>query len=323
MLIKEMSDRTEFTGFYLLKSATLKSTADQRHYLDLVIADATGEIPLKFWDISEMDKETYFSGMIVKVQGTVSLYREKLQAKVVRMRAASDQDGYAISDFVKSAPVPPADLLAIIEHTISEFHHPKVKKIVNFCVGRVREQLMSYPAGKSVHHAYYAGLAYHIVRMLEIADFLCKQRPFLNQDLLKAGILLHDLCKVEEFEGGEQGIVTEYTVRGNLLGHISIVNNWISEAAITYSIPTHDPVVTSLQHLVLSHHGKLEYGSPVLPQLPEAIALAQIDLMDSRLQAVEDALMGNTEECITSLRAIEGGRVYRLTWDEEQEKVGG
>lgn len=317
MLIKDMADRNEFIGFYLLKNATLKQTADQRYYLDLIIADTTGEMPLKFWDISDLDKETYFSGMVVKVQGTVSLYREKLQAKVTRIRPAKEEDGQVVSDFVKTAPVPPADLLAIIDHTVAGLRNSKVKSVVEYCVGRVREQLMSYPAGKSVHHAYYAGLAYHIVRMLELADFLIKQRPFLNADLLKAGILLHDLCKIEEFEGGEQGIVTEYTVRGNLLGHISIVNNWICEAAMNFSLDLHDPVIVSLQHLVLSHHGKLEYGSPVLPQLPEAIALAQIDLMDSRLQAVEDALSESSEDCVTSLRAIEGGRVYRLAWDEE------
>lgn len=317
MLIKDMSDRNEFIGFYLLKNAMLKQTADQRYYLDLIIADTTGEMPLKYWDISDMDKETFFSGMVVKVQGTVSLYREKLQAKVIRIRPATEEDGQVVSDFVKTAPVPPVDLLATIDHTVARLHNPKVQRVVEYCVGRVREQLMSYPAGKSVHHAYYAGLAYHMVRMLELADFLVKQRPFLNEDLLKAGILLHDLCKVEEFEGGEQGIVTEYTVRGNLLGHISIVNNWIYEAALTYSFDPHDPVIVSLQHLVLSHHGKLEYGSPVLPQLPEAIALAQIDLMDSRLQAVEDALSASSEDCVTSLKAIEGGRVYRLAWDEE------
>lgn len=317
MEIKDFMDRNEFVGFYLLKQAVVKQTADQRNFLDMTISDTTGEIPLKFWDISDIDKETFFSGMVVKVQGMVSLYRDKLQAKVIRIRPAQDEDGFTVSDFVKSAPVPPADLLAIIEQTISEIRNPKIKAVVAFCVGRVREQLMSYPAGKSIHHAYYAGLAYHIVRMLEIADFLCKQRPFLNQDLLKAGILLHDLCKVEEFDGGEQGIVTEYTVRGNLLGHISIVNNWIYEAALTLGLETGDTTVSALQHLVLSHHGKLEYGSPVLPQLPEAIALSQIDMLDSRLQAVEDAMENTTEECITSLRAIEGGRVYRLSWDEE------
>lgn len=316
MEIKDFLDRNEFVGFYLLKHAAVKQTSDQRDYLDMIIADKTGEIALKFWDITDTDKETYFSGMVVKVQGTASLYREKLQGKVIRMRLANDADGYAVSDFVKAAPVPPADLLAVIEKTIESLFSPKVRTIVQFCVGRVREQLMSYPAGKSIHHAYYAGLAYHIVRMLELADFLCKQRPFLNSDLLRAGILLHDLCKVEEFIGGEQGIVTEYTARGNLLGHISIVNNWIYEAALVYNLGTQDKTVTALQHLVLSHHGKLEYGSPVLPQLPEAIALAHIDMLDSRLQAVEDALDNTTEECITSLRAIDGGRVYRINLDE-------
>jgi len=312
VLIKDMADRCEFLGFYLIKSATVKQTADNKNYLDMVISDTTGEIPLKFWDISDLDKETYFAGSVVKIKGTVSLYREKLQAKVSRIRLATEEDGVQVSDLVKTAPVPPVDLLAIIDNTIASIGHPKMKQIVEFCVSRVKEQLLSYPAGKSVHHAYYGGLAYHMVRMLELADFLCKQRPFLNQDLLKSGILLHDLCKIEEFEGGEQGIVTEYTMRGNLLGHISIINNWIYEAALQFHIQPHDDVVTALQHLVLTHHGKLEYGSPVLPQLPEALALSQIDMLDSRMQAVEDILSASNEDCVTSIRAIEGGRMYKL-----------
>jgi len=314
--INEWTARNEFTGFYLLKAATVKQTADQKDYLDMIISDKTGEVPLKFWDISETDKATFFAGSVVKVKGVASLYRDKLQGRVTKIRLATEEDGYQVSDFVKSAPVPAADLIHVIERTIEEIVNPKISQIVRYCVSRVKEQLWSYPAGQSVHHNYYSGLSYHIVRMLEIANFLIQQRPFLNADLLRAGVLLHDLCKVEEFQGGEQGIVTEYTIRGNLLGHISIINTWIYEAAQRFELDTHDPVVMALQHMVLSHHGKMEYGSPVLPQLPESIALCQIDLMDSRLQAVEDHLSQTKESCVTGIRAIDGGRIYRLELDE-------
>ncbi len=319
--INELADRSEFVGYYLLKNAMLKRTADQKDYLDMIISDTTGEIPLKFWDISDMDKETFFAGSVVKVKGLVSTYRDKLQAKVIRIRLATEEDGYQVSDFVKSAPVPAADLMNVIDQTIEEIQNAKMKKIVRFCVSRVKEQLWSYPAGQTIHHNYYSGLAYHIVRMLELAGFIIKQRPFLNADLLRSGILLHDLCKVEEFQGGEQGIVTEYTVRGNLLGHISMMNTWIYEAALTFGMEAHDPVLMAIQHMVLSHHGKLEYGSPVLPQLPESVALFQIDLMDSRLQAIEDHLSNTTDPCLTGIKAVEGGRIYRLNLEETDDSL--
>lgn len=307
-----MIDRSEFLGFYLLKSATLKQTNDNKSYLDMVISDTTGEIPLKFWDVSEMDKETYFAGSVVKVKGVVSVYREKLQAKVVKIRLVTEEEGFEVRDFVKSAPVPAADLIHIIDQTIEQLQNIKIQNIVRFCVSRVKKQLWSFPAAKSVHHAYYSGLSYHMVRMLEIGEFVIGQRPFLNADLLRGGILLHDLGKILEYEGGEQGICTNYTMAGSLLGHISMVNAWIHEAAGQFEMTVDDPVVMSLQHMVLSHHGKLEWGSPVLPQLPEAIALHHIDSLDAKLQAIEDALADSKEDCVTGIKAIEGGRMYRI-----------
>lgn len=314
MLVKinELTSGMEFTGFYLLKSAMVKQTNDNKSYLDMVIGDATGEMPLKFWDISDADKEAYVTGSIIKLKGIVSTYRDKLQAKVLKIRLATKEDGYQIADFVKSAPVPAADLIHVIEQTIEQMRNEKIRNIVNFCVNRVKQQLWSFPAAKSMHHSYYSGLAYHMVRMLEIGDFIIRQRPFLQADLLRAGILLHDLGKVLEFEGGEHGICTNYTLAGQLLGHISMINTWVHEAAGHFGIDTQDHAVVGLQHMVLSHHGKLEYGSPVLPQLPEAIALHYIDNLDAKLQAVEDALDGSKDDCVTGIRAIDSGRVFRL-----------
>ncbi len=314
MLVKinELETGMEFTGFYLLKSAMVKQTNDNKSYFDMIMGDATGEMPLKYWDISDVDKVTFLTGSIVKIKGIVSTYRDKLQAKVIKIRLATEEDGYQIADFVKSAPVPAADLIHIIEQTIATIQNEKIQNIVNVCVSRVKTQLWSFPAAKSMHHSYYSGLAYHMVRMLEIGDFIIRQRPFLHADLLRAGILLHDLGKVLEFEGGEHGICTNYTMAGQLLGHISMINTWVYEAAQQFGIDTQDPVVIALQHMVLSHHGKLEYGSPVLPQLPEAVALHYIDNLDAKLQAVEDALAGSKEDCVTGIKAIDGGRVFRL-----------
>ena len=144
------------------------------------------------------------------------------------------------------------DLLHTIKLTMNEITEPQVRSIVQYCVSKVEEKLMHYPVAKTYHHAYFAGLAYHIVRMLEIGDFICK-RPFLNPDLIRAGIILHDIAKPEEMIA-QMGIVTDYSNQGKLIGHIALASNWIVEAAIQNDIALESEVVLGLQHLVLSHH---------------------------------------------------------------------
>ncbi|MBU5444226.1 3'-5' exoribonuclease YhaM family protein [Paenibacillus sp. MSJ-34] len=313
-LIKTFADGDEITGFYLLKSAAVKQTngTPPKDYFDLILADRSGEISAKFWDAAPADKETYFAPMLVKVKGIVHTYREKLQFKVVRMRPATDEDGYSLTEFIRSAPVPPVDLVGVMKRTAASLTDEDMRTIVQYVIAKVEDKLMHYPAGKGMHHAFYAGLAYHIVRMLELGEFVAKQRPFLNRDLLLAGILIHDIAKTEEMDA-ELGIVKDYSFTGKLLGHISLAANWTVEAAIASGIDTNSETVVLLQHLILSHHNLGEWGSPVQPQIPEAVALHYIDQLDAKLQAVEDAVdtLPDTEQWTAPLRIIENKQIYR------------
>jgi 3'-5' exoribonuclease len=314
-LIKELKDGDEFVGFYLIKEIEARQTNGTvpKDYLDLVFADSSGQISAKFWDASKTDIETFFPACLVKVQGVVQLYREKLQVKVLRIRKAVEQDGVSITDFIRSAPVGADELLPAIQQAIHTITHNDIRSIVTFCYEKVKGTMQSAPAAKSHHHAYYGGLAYHIVRMLEIGEFICRQRPFLNSDLIKAGIILHDIAKPAEMIS-EYGMVTDYSNQGKLIGHISMASNWITEAAIKLGIDLESNVVMALQHLVLSHHNLGEWGSPVQPQLPEAVALHYIDSMDARLQMVEDTLQttADSEEWTPVIRGLENKAIYRL-----------
>lgn len=320
-LIRTFTEGEEITGFYLLKKADIKQTnsTPPKDYFDLTLADTSGEIPAKLWEVSPLDKETYFPMMLVKVQGIVQMYRERPQMKIYRIRKATEKDGYALTDFIKSAPIQPVDLVHIIKQTAESIQDEDFRNIVNFCIAKVEERLMHYPAAKGMHHAYYAGLAYHICRMLELGDFIAKQRPFLNLDLMKAGIILHDIAKPEEMNA-ELGIVTEYSFKGKLIGHISIAANWVVEAAIALGLDTSSEKIVILQHLVLSHHNLGEWGSPVQPQIPEAVALHYIDTLDAKLQAVEDALDStpDSEEWTQPLRIIENKQIYRMKGQAEE-----
>lgn len=314
-LIKDMVSGDEFTGFYLIKELEVKQTnaTPPKDYLDLVLCDSTGQMPAKVWDASPRDKETFFPMGLVKIRGLVQTYRERLQIKVMQIRPAADADGVTLTDFIRSAPIRPVDLIYTIKQAMGSIKDDEIRSIVSFCVGKVEDKLMHYPAAKTHHHAYFAGLAYHMVRMLEIGEFLCRQRPFLNPDYIRAGIILHDIAKPEEMTA-QLGIVSEYSLKGKLIGHISLAASWITEAAIRLEIDLDAEKVTALQHLVLSHHNLPEWGSPVLPQTPEAVALHYIDTMDAKLQMVEDALdtTPESEPWTPFIRGLENKAVYRV-----------
>lgn len=313
-MIKNMTDGDEIIDFFLLKSADVKqtNTTPPKDYFDLTLADTSGEIPAKLWEVSRADKESFFPMMIVKVHGLVQSFRDKLQIKIIRIRPAADDDGVSITDFIRTAPIQPIDLVYTIKQAANGIQDIEIRSVVEYCIAKVEDKLMHYPAAKGMHHAYFAGLAYHIVRMLELGDFVANQRPFLNRDLLKAGIILHDIAKPEEMVA-EMGIVSDYSLTGRLLGHISIALNWIAEAALQLALDVNSEKIVILQHMVLSHHNKSEWGSPIQPQLPEAVALHYIDQLDAKLQSVEDALetAADTECWTTPIRTIENKPIYR------------
>ena len=312
--IQQMVTDEQFVGFYLLKELEVKQTNNTpaKDYFDIVLSDASGQMSAKYWDVTASDKEIFFPLGLVKVQGLVQTYRDKLQVRITKMRKVTDEDQVSIVDFIRSAPISSIDLMHTIRQTMESITDQEIKQIVAFCIAKVEEKLMDYPAAKTHHHAYFAGLAYHIVRMLEIGDFIGRQRPFLNMDLIKAGIILHDIAKPEEMIA-QLGIVTDYSNQGKLIGHLAMASSWITEAAIRCGISLDSERVLSLQHMVLSHHNLGEWGSPVQPQTAEAVALHFIDLMDAKLQMVEDALSTTSEkeEWTLMIRGLENKAIYR------------
>lgn len=314
MLIKDMiPNNDEFVGYYLLKTVEAKNAQNGSPFFELTLSDKSGTITAKMWDISQQDKETFFPLKLVKVKGTCQLYKEKSQVIVKQMRLVKEEDNVSPLEYVKVAPVPPADLLHIIEQAVNKIQNEKIRTIVQFCIDRVGPALMHAPAAMKHHHAYYAGLAYHMSRMLELGEFMLKQRPVLNGDLLRAGIVLHDIAKPLEADS-QLGIITEYTLEGQLIGHIVMVNDWITEAAIINGYSLKDEVIIALKHIVLSHHGKLEYGSPQYPKLLEAIALHMIDNIDASLQAGEDTLEDTPahEPWTPKIKMLENQALYRF-----------
>jgi 3'-5' exoribonuclease len=201
------------------------------------------------------------------------------------LRLAAAEDGVKVSDFVKSAPLSIEEMGEEITKYIFEMKNPSIQRITRQLIKNHQEAYFSYPAAMKNHHEFVSGLAYHVVSMLELAKSVARLYPTLNTDLLYAGVILHDLGKVAELSGT---VAASYTFEGKLLGHIPIMINEVGQTARDLGIEGEE--VTLLQHMVLSHHGKAEWGSPKPPLIREAEVLHMIDNLDARMNMMDRAL---------------------------------
>jgi 3'-5' exoribonuclease len=286
--IRELQSGDLVQNFFLIKAADYKTTSNNKSFLDLTLVDQTGEINAKLWDHSVDSEPHYVQNTLVRVRGSVSEWQSKLQLKIDKIRLAAEEDGLDIGDFVPVAPHSPEMMYAEIEKYISMIQNQDIHKIVSTLVTSHKGKLLLYPAAKQNHHAIRSGLLYHIMTMLHMGEKVSEIYKGLNRDLLFAGIILHDIAKIAEMNASELGIVSEYTVEGELLGHIIQGIKWIDQTAAQVGA---DPEVSLLlQHMILSHHYEPEFGSPKRPMIPEGEILHYLDLMDARMYDMGRAL---------------------------------
>ena len=202
-----------------------------------------------------------------------------------QIRVANENEVTDISDFVEKAPVKKEDMVEKITQYIFEMRNPNIQRLTRHLLNKHQNEFLDYPAATKNHHEFVSGLAYHVVSMLDLAKAISNLYPSLDKDLLYAGVILHDLGKVIELSGP---ISTTYTLEGNLLGHISIMVNEIGKAADELQIDAEEVLI--LQHIVLSHHGKAEWGSPKPPLVKEAEILHYIDNLDAKMNMMDRAL---------------------------------
>ncbi|AXI38458.1 MAG: 3'-5' exoribonuclease YhaM [Bacillaceae bacterium] len=271
--------------FLLIKSVTKGIASNGKPFLTLILQDRSGEIEAKLWDVSKEDEENYLPQQIVKIFGDIHHYRGRNQLKIRNIRLAEPHENLNVQDFVERAPLSQEEMVEKITKYIFEMKNPNIQRITRFLMNKHQSAFLLYPAATKNHHEYVSGLAYHVVSMLDLAKAIADFYPSLDKDLLYAGVILHDLGKVIELSGP---ISTSYTVEGNLLGHISIMVNEIGEAAKELGISGEEVVI--LQHMVLSHHGKPEWGSPKMPMVKEAEILHHIDNIDAKMNMLDRAL---------------------------------
>jgi 3'-5' exoribonuclease len=285
----------EITDFFLVRSVAIKIGSNKKQYLDLFLADKTGEISAKKWDIADTELTSLNEikeGEYIKVKANVINYNGMKQFKIIRLRKAGpqDQDKLERADFVKSAPERGEDMYTYILKAATEIDDEDLKNIAIKLLEDNREKLLYYPAAAKNHHAELAGLLYHMKRMLMMTRRYCQVYAGLNPDLLITGVIVHDIEKLTEMVADEDGVVSEYSFEGKLLGHLISGVKVVDRLAQELNVPEEKAIM--LEHMIISHHYEPEFGSPKKPMFPEAELLHYLDIVDARLYDMEDALQG-------------------------------
>ena len=288
MKLAELNYGDRFTGFYILRNVFQKVTNTGKPFLSASLADASMSVECKVWDyagpLGPAD-----DGKVVKVQGVLQEFKGAAQVKVERIRLATEQDPYILDDLVATAPMDLNAAYANIEATVESLADADYRAVCREFLRRHGERFRKLPAAKSVHHGFVGGLLMHTGYMLELAQFLAQlYASVIQRDLLLAGTLLHDFAKMEEFVTSELGVVTEYSTKGQLLGHLVMGAQEAAEVCKELNVPEEKSIL--LQHMLLSHHGQPEFGAAVLPQCAEAELLCYIDNIDAKMEIYRENL---------------------------------
>lgn len=319
-ILRSLKEGGLFQGFLLAQEATYKVSAKGTEYLELKLSDASGDLKAFLWDVRaiEGDMEAVQPDAFLWVKGSVTSYNGRLQMKLDKVRFAADAEVGDLSRFfpVSARPVP--EMLAELDGLIASVKDPWIRQLLAALFvedAELRAAFAQAPAAKSMHHAYLGGLLEHTLSVAAVAERACGHYRDLNRDLVLAGVFLHDVGKTAELSYQRS---FGYTDPGNLLGHIALEADWISRAAAR--IPEFpEDLRLQILHIVLSHHGRLEFGSPVLPKTPEALLVHYLDDLDGKLEVMFRALKdeGDSGAWSPYSRALDR-MIYRRRWPVEK-----
>ncbi|HOV69374.1 MAG TPA: OB-fold nucleic acid binding domain-containing protein [Clostridia bacterium] len=272
-------------SFLLIKAITERTSQTGKLYCDITLADRDSEISAKLW---EANKDGLKSGMVVKVRGTVQSWQNKLQLVIEKIRPVKPEDNIDYSVIVPTPPFDPADMYKEVCRYGDSIQDEGLKAIVKTILSEEKDRLFTAPAAKTNHHSERGGLLHHIFGVLKAAEAMCKLYDILNRDIMIAGAILHDICKLDEMDYNELGIVNDYTVEGNLIGHLVLGAIRIAKTAERLGVDSERALI--LEHIMITHHGEPELGAVRTPMFPEAEMLHHLDIIDARMYDYNKAL---------------------------------
>ena len=307
MQVKDYKEGEHINAKLLVSSLVRGITNSGAPYLSLTLQDSSKAIDAKLWDVKPEIEKLLTVGKVFEFSLEINMYRNSLQAKVLGVLPV-DEASVNLNDFVFSSPIGKDVLRDEIAVAVNSIQNENIARIVTAMLNVYGKDVYEYPAAAKIHHNFIGGLATHINGMIKLADALCVIYPELNHDYMVAGVILHDLGKIEEFTSA---VVTEYSKEGKLLGHISIMDARLLEASKSLNLENSEELLL-LRHMILSHHGQLEYGSPVRPMTLEAEMLTYIDNIDAKVNIVSKALSEvKPGEFTSKLFAMENRSFYK------------
>ncbi|MDR1928236.1 MAG: HDIG domain-containing protein [Oscillospiraceae bacterium] len=297
-------------GFALIKTAESKTTAKGMPFLDMTIADASGEMNAKYWDYDPSLHGAFAPNDIVKLRGAVTVFNGTEQFRVERIRLATEKDSVRMEELVPCAPLPAGEMLAEIRATAEGFAREDLRRLVLALLEAHEAELLYWPAAYKLHHAVRGGLLHHTLSVLRLAKSVASLYEGVDADLLCAGAILHDIEKLSEFVVPSSGLASGYTVRGNLIGHLVSGAMLVEEKGRELGVAPE--LLLLLEHMLLSHHGVPEFGAAVRPLFLEAELLSQLDLLDARVNEMEAALKGiKPGEFSKGVWALDNRKMYQ------------
>lgn len=278
-----LNAKDDVQSSFLVKYIAVATGKDGKNYLNVILSDNSGELESRKWQDAESTAAKIKSGDFVIVSGKVNAFQGRLQL-IINEMSKLNEGQYDVQDFIKkssSAPEKMFDELLTIVNSLEEVY---IKELLLSILNdiEIKRRLMVWQAGKSIHHAYQSGLLEHILSCTNLANFLSAHYK-ANRSYVIAGCILHDMCKIYELTEGPN---VDYTEEGKLIGHLvkglEIVDHYAYKIKnFPYSQKMH------LKHILLSHHGEYEYGSPKIPHTSEAFLVHLIDHMDSKMSSIE------------------------------------
>lgn len=295
--IRDIKEKDHIQTVFLVSEKNSGLDRNGKSFLSVTLADSTGHLNGRMFEKVDGIAGAFEVGDVVWVKGFVQLFQNRRQLIIHDMRKATEAE-YNMTELVADLGGDPnvhmSDLLAVVNDVQDKF----IRQLLHDSLTdpSLAKILLSAPAAKTIHHAYRGGLIEHIHSIVQVMLALSAHYKFLNRDLLVFGAIFHDLGKVYELDLSE-GI--RYTQRGRLVGHMVLACEVIQEKASAIADFPPD-LLDVLKHIVLSHHGKLEYGSPKLPMIPEAIVVAMVDDMDSKMNTMFHFLKGEVESVLAT-----------------------
>ena len=289
-----------FDGFLLVRAAAQKTSSNGGKYLDLTLCDISGEVNAKMWDGLTAPPAP---ATVIRARGMMLEYNGRPQLRVDKLRPAAEGDDIDMDALAPCAPYPAGEMKEYILARVNAFADEELKALVLRRLQDCGDRLDYFPAASRLHHAERSGLLHHTSTMLKAAEAVCGVYPTLDADLLAAGVVLHDLCKISEIQADAIGLASDYTAEGMLLGHLVMGVAELDRCGRELGV--RQELLMMLEHMILSHHDLPEYGSPKPPMFPEAEVLHILDLMDARIfemnRALQSAPPGGFTERIWSL----------------------